>query len=208
MTSSTSPAEDFLGFSSLEALVQEGIRSAKAATRQSRRSTDGDAAKPAAPSALYSSPDNWLPGRGIALIHADSQTLLGNFQELLHISDPDARRLVRCEHPIRVDAQEFVSGTWGWVASKEDLSSSAPATLVQRFDLLLQLAFPECSAEAPVLVHSQGRSILRIELLHPTDFAAEDGNFLRLGPGTNIQPVLSQLTKVELFTLVCQGVTL
>lgn len=52
----------------------------------------------------------WRRGRGIALIHADSETLLGNFAEWTHPSG--ARRLIRETGPIVVSALERVEGSW------------------------------------------------------------------------------------------------
>ena len=35
--------------------------------------------------ALYLDPKNWTRTRGIALMHAETQTLLGNFSEYIHM---------------------------------------------------------------------------------------------------------------------------
>ena len=52
-------------------------------------------APPLDPRAIYTNPDNWERTRGIALIHADTETLLGSFDEWTHRKIVNCRRLVR-----------------------------------------------------------------------------------------------------------------
>ena len=67
---------------------------------------------------LFRNPANWVRTRGIALVHADTQTLLGNFTEYCHRTELDARRLVREADPLPVEATEYVNGDW-WMTPEE-----------------------------------------------------------------------------------------
>ena len=80
---------------SLDDLFSEAIAAARAATP--------------APAAA---PSSWYRSRGIALIHADTQALLGNFTEYLHRGQPGSRRLVREDPPMPVEATETLCGSW------------------------------------------------------------------------------------------------
>jgi len=147
-------------------------------------------------SQLYAKAENWVLARNLALIHAETQTLLGNFQEWLHKSVPNCRRLVRVESPLVVSGTEQVSGTWGWTPPKrlEHQNSS-----LVRYEVTVdcQLAMPAVNAVATRLrVDCQGAGILAIRLVAATDFSDDLGlDVLSLPAETNLLPMLSLLTK-------------
>src|SRR5260221_5092397 len=61
---------------------------------------------------LFALPENWERTRGIALIHAETETLLRNFSEYCHKTVAGCRKLLREESPITVEAAERVEGSW------------------------------------------------------------------------------------------------
>jgi len=67
---------------------------------------------------LYRNLANWTKGRGIALIHAETETLLGHFTEYTHKTDHSARRLVREAEAAPVSAVEYILGDW-WLLPEE-----------------------------------------------------------------------------------------
>jgi hypothetical protein len=151
------------------------------------------------PQALYTDPKNWVKGRGLALIHKETQTLLGNFIEWLHASVPDCRRLVREDSPISVSAIEEVTGDWGYKAPPQlDHTDSSIRTV--ELELFVKLYAPEVVSELIKLrVTMQGSGILRVELAEQSLFSdTASGGFLSLPAGTNILPVMSRESKTQL----------
>lgn len=148
------------------------------------------------PSALFSNPANWYPARSVALIHQESNTLLGHFRELLHRSVPEARRLVREDSPALIEAVEYVSGTWGWTPPKA-LEHQDSTLIETELLLFLSLELPEFhTAEAAVKVVTQGAGILRVELKALTQFYAEGAHsFLALPAGINLLATLTTASK-------------
>ena len=152
-------------------------------------------------SALYSNPENWNRTRGIALIHEETQTLLGNFSEYVHRSVAECRRLVREAIPITVSATESVSGSW-WIAAdaspepRQDWHEKRPA-IIHLHLTKLAVHSPCCEVE----VHLSYGGIVRVELAVDTQFAQEDGKaaqLLFLPKGTNVLGEMSQDSKVAL----------
>ena len=151
--------------------------------------------------ALYANPDNWTRTRGIALIHAETQTLLGNFDEFIHNSVPNCRRLLRSERPCLVAATEQVSGNW-WLGvdrrpePKQVWHERRPAILHLHLDKL-KVHSPACEVVACL---SYG-GIARVELAADTTFAQEDGKqeqLLFLPAGTNVLGEMSLDSKINL----------
>lgn len=147
------------------------------------------------PARLYADPENWKPGRFIALVHKETQTLLGTFQEHLHRSVPDCRRLLRVEGPVALSGTEEVSGTWGWIppAVREATLSVCEVSLL----LAIELQSPPLSCpEADLRIQLQGAGILAARLAADTEFSDAAGQeLLHLPAGTNLLPVLSLETK-------------
>lgn len=176
-----------------EARVHANLKADAEKRKRERRAINPEKAKP---QALYADPDNWRRTRGVALIHRETRTLLGNFSEYVHVSVSDCRRLVREESPISVSATEEVSGEWGWTGPvKEDHLDSSLS--VRELVLSVCLDAPDVNAIAALRVHLQGAGILRVELAEDTHFGSLD-QFLLLPAETNILPVLAYHSKVNL----------
>lgn len=125
----------------------------------------------------------WHRARGIALIHADSETLLGNFIEWTHASG--ARKLLRSDSPISVSVVERVSGSW-WLGSAHTITPRAEWHETKRIFIHLHLA--ELGLRSPaveVLVALEYGGIARLELVEETKFASE-GSLVFLPAGTDI----------------------
>ena len=152
--------------------------------------------------ALFANPDNWQRTRGIALIHAETETLLGQFSEYTHKSVPNCRKLLRESAPISVEAAERVSGNW-WLGSNErvveprqEWHTKRPAIIHLHLDTL-RVHSPACEVIACL---SYG-GLARVELALDTMFAQEEGKqeqLLHLPAGTNVLPMMSLDSKIAL----------
>lgn len=187
--------DDLLSLDELfsEARAHVRVEAAAAKRKQERKAINPEKPKP---QALYADPANWTRTRGVALVHRETKTLLGNFSEYVHVSVPDCRRLVREESPISVSAIEEVSGEWGWTVPVRE---SPPDVSLSVREILLSvcLTAPEVNAIAALRVHLQGAGILRVELAEDTHFGSLD-QFLLLPAETNILPVLAHHSKMNL----------
>lgn len=191
----------------LDGLFQEArayLRSKAAAEAAEKKSvrrlkaSEGD--PPPVPLELFTNPDNWIVGRGVALIHAETQTLLGNFTELTHKTVAGARRLVRTEELLVVDAVEQVSGDW-WIKREE--APEPPQAWHEKHDTIIHVSLPRLGVHCPlceVTVHLSYGSMARVELAADTLFAQMTGeaHLLTLPAGTNIISEMSQDSKVAL----------
>lgn len=148
------------------------------------------------PQGLFANPDNWVQIRGVALIHRETQTLLGNFWELRHKSVTDARRLVRSSVPIRVEAVEEVD--FGLSLPEPQGPISPRAETVVRWQGPISLETPPVSAPSIQLdvTFFQGWTIAA-RLVEPSVFA-EEGELLMLPAGVNILPVMTREGKKAL----------
>jgi hypothetical protein len=182
---------------SLASLFGEAQR--LALRRPTRRLPDPEAIDPRA---LWTNPENWREAGGVALIHAETQTLLGTFVEWRHKTVPDARRLVRAAAPLPILRTEAVEGDW-WLRAPEAVEEP-PAWSTRHVQTLATLHLSHLGVFAPLVevwaTVSHG-SIARVELAAETQFAAEDGapeGLLWLPKGTNVLPVMSQDSKLAL----------
>lgn len=183
-----------------------------AAAMRAKRADDAATAKrPAAkkllpvtekvePSALYTNPDNWQRGRGIALIHDETNTVLGTFVEYTHKTEKATRRLVKEDSPITVAATERVTGDW-WVAEHHEITP--PQDHHERRTVILPLILDKLGVHAPlvevVAMLSYGMTA-RVELAEDTMFAqleAAEGLFF-LPAGADILPVMARDCKIHL----------
>ncbi len=158
--------------------------------------------------ALFRDPDNWTRTRGIALVHEESNTVLGNFSEYLHKTVPGARRLVREESPISVSATERVDGSW-WLG--EDRKPEPPRPWHEKRIGFIHMHLSALGVHSPaceVLVFLSYGSMERVELAIDTQFAQEDGKnpeLLMLAAGTNVLPCMSSDCKVKLMQELGRG---
>ena len=189
--------------SSLDDLFEEAQTAATLAAPAKKRSTAGTAPD-ATPSTLYSDPANWLPKRKLGLIHRETQTYLGTFQEWRHCSVADARKLTRIEELGLVEGTEEVSGS----AYQHYEVLNQPVT--DRIQLLVtaELAFPRVTAlDAQVIVFCCSGGYNRVELALRTAFTEDDeaNEIFELPAGINILPQLTHSTKEQIKELLCLG---
>ena len=149
---------------------------------------------PVEPAGIFANPDNWIEGRGIALVHQETQILLGNFREWRHRSVADARRLVRSATPISVEAVEEVD--FGLAVQPPQLAAAAHHSKVQTIRTLdLVLETPAVAAKRVLIcVHSYDTWTTKAVLVEPTTFA-EEGTILQLPAGVDILACLTRESK-------------
>lgn len=151
-------------------------------------------------SELYMNPANWERTRGVALVHRDSNTLLGNFSEYRHLKDRSCRKLVREEQPIGVSGIEEVEGSW-WLGAERQAPPKRESWHEQR-RALMHLHLPALQIHCPaaeIVVFMEYGSIRRAELAQQTMFASEDGTLLiELPAGLNVLEVMDHDGKVKL----------
>ena len=168
---------------------------AKAAMKVQRREAFAAKAKqPTSPPSLeepsaFANPENWIEGAGVALIHRESQTLLGNFQSFRYKFDRTIRRLVRSQSPISVAGIEEVD--FGYEPPKIPLTS--PRVETQEIKTLdLTLVTPALSARRVlVCVHYYNGWTARVVLVEPTTFTGA-GELIQFPAGVEILPVLDR----------------
>jgi len=151
-------------------------------------------------SAMFLDPTKWTRVRGVALIHRDTETLLGNFSEYTHLTIPGCRKLVREESPISVSHTEYVEGSW-WLG--QDRKPEPKQAWHEMREAILHIHLEELKVHAPiceVIAHLSYGSIARVELALDTRFAQTEGReqFLDLPSGTNILDCMSLDCKINL----------
>lgn len=148
---------------------------------------------------LWTLPENWLEGRGIALIHEESHTLIGNFREYLHKRVPHTRKLVRQDTPISIQATEHVSGP-SWLHIAKDIPPPFVSTEVRECLMDLTLEHLGIFAEAVELrVYFSYGGIARVELaVHTTFHSPDSRTILTLSAGTNVYLTMGLEAKIQL----------
>lgn len=151
-------------------------------------------------SALYSNPENWTKTRGVALIHGDTQTLLGNFTEYKHKKIPGARKLIREESPIVITGTEIVEGSW-WLG--EGRKPEPKQDWHQMRSCILHVHLGELQLHAPAVelnVHLHWGGIARAELAIETVFAQTDASemLVTMPAGTDILSCMTRDCRVKL----------
>jgi len=153
------------------------------------------------PSNKYRDPENWMRKRGVAVIHAETETLLGNFVEWTHRTEANCRKLVREKELMTVEAVERVSGSW-WIAAehrpepRQEWHTKREAMLHLHLGKLC-IHSPACS----VIVWLSYGGIARVELAADTTFAQEDEKqeqLVFLPAGTNVLSEMSLDSKIAL----------
>lgn len=139
---------------------------------------------------IYRNPANWIRGKGVALIHQASETLLGNFTEYWHKTVLDARRLVREENPPSVQSVEYIDLDLNLSNGQSPTPKRAWQTILPLTCPLRILSFKAYAPEVSLLAHFGDGQLVWLELTAPTVFQAED-SLLRLPAGTNILPELA-----------------
>lgn len=168
---------------------------------EARIKVERKSSKAEAPAPDLLSPSQWTPSCGVALIHADSESLLGNFREYTHPSG--ARRLVRETWPVGIAVIERVAGSW-WLG--EETRPQPREEWHTRKSITMPLTLEALGVSAPEIaltIHISFGGIARCELNQTTVFSsncsANSLNMLvELPSGTNLLPVLSREEKIEL----------
>ncbi len=167
---------------------------AKAATK--RPLPDAERVEPLS---LFTNPENWTRTRGIALIHEDTNTLLGNFSEFVHRTEPGCRRLVREDGLLAVATTEFTS----WLPAAEQPPERAEEWHTRQ-TVIVPLHLERLGVQtviAEVVVHLSYGNMARAELAVDTQFFPTAGGaeqLLWLRAGVNVLPVMSQDSKINL----------
>lgn len=150
--------------------------------------------------ALFLKPENWERTRGVALVHAETDTLLGNFSEYVHRSVPNTRKLLRESSPITIHRVEKVSGSW-WLAERRPYVDASMQWNTQR-EAVVAVQLPELGVAHPLCELTVGLylgGITRVELSADTQFAGPGGKELLFLPkGTNILECMSTDSKIAL----------
>jgi len=179
--------------------LDELFAQARAALKRERgiahqRKAKAPVEPPVEPQSIFANPANWTRTRGVALIQRSTQTLLGNFWEWQHRSVPDARRLVRSEDPILVEALEEIDLT---LAAPSPVTPHSVETEVE-FCVPVLLETPRVfAAEVSLRVQYYDGWTAKATLTASTVFA-EGGEILSLPAGVDILPCLTRETKILL----------
>ncbi len=158
------------------------------------------AAPPASGRERYTLPEFWLPGRGIALIHRETQSLIGNYQEYLHRTEKGARKLIKVDTPIEIQVKEYISG-WEHLGEAKEHLLEAQVWEVER-EVLMDLALERLgvfAAAVALKVCLRFGSIVRVGLCDHQTFSSLDGHtILTLPRGTNCLEVMGLDAKIAL----------
>ena len=185
-------------FDSLESIVGAAVAHARL-ERKAKAAKKVDSPAEQSTQLLYLDPKNWKRTKGVALIHEETETLLGNFSEYVHRTVPNCRKLVREDSLLGVSAAERVSGSW-WLGQdripeeRKEWHEVHPCIIHLHLDKLFVHA-PCCELN----VHLSYGSIARVDLIVDTQFAAEAGQgeqLLTLPAGTNVLEVMSLDSKL------------
>lgn len=184
--------------------LEELFRAARAAQKQERAKAHAEAEirrkrkmdpvePPIEPLGIFVNPDNWVEGRGLALIHRETRLLLGNFRELKHKTVKDARRLVRSLTPIHIDAVEEVDFGLPAEAALPPISSRA---LVQRiYTGPVALETPAVSCPSAVLcVHYYDKATAKAVLEQAATFSSGD-ELVELPAGVDLLSAMTVTSK-------------
>jgi hypothetical protein len=181
---------------SLDELFAEARQAAKAERTLAFKRKAKDPVEPAAiPQTLYTDPENWTRTRGLALIHAESKALLGNFWEWRHKSVKDARRLVRSAEPIPVVGAEEIDINFAG-AVPPPRGERVETTRIIRLDLVLEAPAVRAAAVL-VCVHYYDGWTAKVVLVEDTTLA-EGEEILLLPGGVDVLPALGREMKVQL----------
>ena len=155
--------------------------------------------KPIRPEKRFADPENWRRVRAVSLIHTETNTVIGTFEEFLHKTFP-ARKLIRVEGPSETDGTEWVSGPL-WVRPETEEAAKAERWSETR-EAICGITIPEMGVHCPdahVQVRLQFSGIARVELADATRFTCPARNtFLILPKGCDVLGVMSLDSKLVL----------
>ena len=186
--------EDLMSLDELFAEAKKVLKQEKAPREPVEMKSGSNYSAP--PSALFANEANWHPLRYVGLVHEESATFLGNFQELEHNTEPGCRkfrRLVGITIAGRVDLI-YVSGPGYLEFRKAESNTYAPDITALECDELLLDSPPVSAHVVKIHVHRSNGGITRVKLDHETVFYSADV-LLTLAAGTDILPALSHASK-------------
>lgn len=201
-------AEDGTAADPLESLFEEAQAATAALPPQRKRSPRTDAALRHALNSTakrmqetYLLEENWERVRGVALVHRESGTLIGNYSEFRHRWVAGCRRLRREHSPILLACTEYVTGDC-WLEEHFREHLQAAQTWTAKREACLDLLLPEFGLGAPAVLVTAFLSfggIVRVELAAHTTFASAGGEtFLTLPANTNVLEVMGLDSKLAL----------
>lgn len=181
----------------LDELYEEVRKNAYVALVAAKKDTPSD--KPD-PRKLFLDPIYWERKRGIAVVHKETNSIVGNFSEYIHTRIPGVRKLLREEAPISVSATEYVEGSW-WLG--EGRKPEPKQVWHEARSCIVHLVLEELKVHSPaceVTVHLSYNAIARVELALDTQFAQTEGidKMLFLPSGTNLGEVMNLEMKMIL----------
>lgn len=149
----------------------------------------------------FRNPENWYMSRHVTLIHEDSNTLLGNFEEYRHKGQKDCRKLIRCEKPSAVEQIEYVKGA-NWHDQPLTPGADETAPEVEEREIIVDLHMPELdnvfSPQVMVTARLEYGGIARLELCEETRFFSKDKKVQLILPyGLDVLEGLSLDCKLE-----------
>lgn len=150
----------------------------------------------------FTLPENWELVRVVALIHEETDTLLGNFTELKHKLTPGCRRLVRVNVPTEVQEFERVSGAH-WLNPSPMTGKTDSVNAEEERDAVCDLSLPELghvfAPAAMVTVKLVWGGISEVRLSDETRFFDKDKRtHLVLPEGLDVLEVMSLESKLKL----------
>lgn len=150
---------------------------------------------------LFQLDEYWEARRGIALIHEESRTLIGNFKEYVHKRVAGCRKLLRTDEPVQIHATEFISG-WEHLGEEIKLRCDPQIWTDTREVVHPSLVLSALGVHAEVVmlrVMLSFGGIARVELAEPTRFTSPDARtILTLSAGVNVLECMSLEAKVAL----------
>ncbi len=187
----------------LQALLDEAvaIQSRKRVIKQPTKPDRLEKLKEAFHS-TFTNPENWLPGKAIAVIHRAKdghQTLLGAFREFTHKHNK-ARKLCRSPEPMAIDCEEIVTGDW-WVRREQPhFDDHAPHLELREFAFDIELGELQVFAKTALIrVHLRNTWIAKVELIEQTQFVCPTNKmFIYFPAGLDILEGMSFDNKLAL----------
>lgn len=180
----------------LDGLLQEALREGLYKTNKAPAKTKRVRAK-------YSDPENWTLIKAIALVHKETNTLLGNFNEYIHNS-MSARKLVRVKEAVETSGVEYVSGDFYLTRERQAARTRDADKVVEK---TIGITLTEMGVHAPdakvrihLLFHDDVfYGISKIELVGDTRFnSIHRDTFLYLDAGLDIIEAMDRDSKIAL----------
>lgn len=148
---------------------------------------------------LYANPENWIAARSVAIIHSDSNTLLGKFTEFRHRTEAGTTKLVADGQDLPLADTLYVAGSW-WLAPAK--RPEPPRLATERRTVIMHLHLDSLGVHAPAVelnVILYYGAIDRVELAVETLFSSESPDtLLTLPAGVNVRELLSLDQRIQL----------